>query len=147
MDLYGDYESSEEVVGDCMKMRENAQRLQELRVLRKKYSRLLAMVDDGEERTVEVRQLCIDVMDAVEQSPDEIPLVAAVAAYDKLLNGEVSPRAGELWRSRYGDGTVLTVTEVTDLVVRYRREGWETIFVEGLTTWHAGYEQTPKVVL
>ena len=39
---------------------------------------------EGAPRRAEIRQVLIDLLDVVEQSPDEAPLVAALAAFNEV---------------------------------------------------------------
>lgn len=56
------------------------------REVRYLYASAVLMMPSGPERCAELRQMLVDLLDVVEQSPDEAPLIAALAAFDKAVS-------------------------------------------------------------
>src|SRR5678815_273534 len=65
----------------CIRDRTQTAAPREVRYL---YASAILMMDEGADRRAEIRQMLVDLLDVVEQSPDEAPLIAALAAYDEV---------------------------------------------------------------
>jgi hypothetical protein len=52
---------------------------------RSSWANAIMSMQSGPECTRELRQMLVDAMDVVEQEPDEKPLVAALAAFDRVV--------------------------------------------------------------
>lgn len=55
------------------------------REVRYLYASAILMMPSGAKRRAEVCQMLVDLLDVVEQSPDEEPLIAALSAFDKAV--------------------------------------------------------------